>query len=46
MSGAIRMVKLFGWETRMSERIDEKREEELTLLRKNKIINVYTTVLK
>lgn len=46
MSGAIRMVKMFGWEDRMSNRIDQKREEELNLLRKNKLINVLTTLLK
>ena len=46
MSGAIRMVKLFGWEAQMNERIDLQRREEITLLRKYKLINVITTVMK
>jgi ABC-type multidrug transport system fused ATPase/permease subunit len=35
----IRMVKLFGWENRMSERLKEKREEELKLLWRIKLLN-------
>jgi hypothetical protein len=33
------MVKLFGWENRMSERLKEKREEELKLLWRIKLLN-------
>lgn len=40
------MVKMFGWEARMSERIDAKREDELKLLRKYQLINVSVTILK
>ncbi|KAF9483592.1 multidrug resistance-associated ABC transporter [Pholiota conissans] len=35
----IRMVKLFGWENRMAERLQAKREEELKLIWKLKLLN-------
>ena len=28
----LRMIKLFGWEEKMTDRLEEKREEELTWL--------------
>ncbi|KAK7690650.1 hypothetical protein QCA50_005749 [Cerrena zonata] len=34
----IRMVKLFGWEQKMSEQIDQKRVEELKLVRELKFL--------
>ncbi|KAF7314577.1 ATP-binding cassette transporter [Mycena kentingensis (nom. inval.)] len=37
---ALRMVKLFGWEPTMQERIKEKREDELTWIRKRKILDL------
>jgi hypothetical protein len=46
MSGAIRMVKLFGWEAQMNERIDQQRREEIAVLRKYKLVNLITTVMK
>ncbi|KAG6830594.1 hypothetical protein H0H92_015875 [Tricholoma furcatifolium] len=36
----IRMVKMFGWETKMAERIDEKREIELSWVWWNKIFSL------
>ncbi|KAI0344132.1 multidrug resistance-associated ABC transporter [Trametopsis cervina] len=45
MSGAIRMVKLSGWETQMVERIDHQRQEEITVLRKYKLVSVVTTIM-
>lgn len=36
----IRMVKMFGWEKKMSELIDEKREVELTWIWWNKMYSV------
>ena len=36
----IRMIKMFGWESRMTERIAEKRAEELSYLRVSKILEV------
>lgn len=37
MSG-IRMIKLFGWEGRTAAQLDQKREEELVVVRKTKIL--------
>lgn len=34
------MIKLFGWESRMSAKLAEKREDELSWIRKNKILSV------
>ncbi|KAJ8074529.1 hypothetical protein PM082_015430 [Marasmius tenuissimus] len=42
----IRMVKLFGWEAKMSERIAEKREEELKWIRKLQYVHVLAEVVK
>lgn len=36
----LRMIKLFGWEKKMSEKIAEKREEELGWLKKRQILGV------
>ncbi|KIY64092.1 P-loop containing nucleoside triphosphate hydrolase protein [Cylindrobasidium torrendii FP15055 ss-10] len=41
----IRMVKLFGWEKRMEERIDEKREVELTALRDLNLYSLFLSVI-
>lgn len=40
------MVKLFGWEARMSEKIDIKRREELKVIRQFKLLTLITTILK
>ena len=40
MLGVIRMIKLFGWEPRIAEQLDKKREEELKALRKSKLISM------
>ncbi|PIL37563.1 ATP-binding cassette transporter [Ganoderma sinense ZZ0214-1] len=36
----IRMVKLFGWEPRVADQLAEKRENELTFIRKYKILEL------
>ncbi|KAK0238173.1 hypothetical protein EDD85DRAFT_833297 [Armillaria nabsnona] len=36
----LRMVKLFGWESKMNERISSKREEELVWIRKRQFLNL------
>ncbi|KAK7041873.1 hypothetical protein VNI00_008830 [Paramarasmius palmivorus] len=41
----LKMVKLFGWERRMFAKVDEKRNEELTLVKKAKLIDVVYDVL-
>jgi hypothetical protein len=42
----LRMVKLFGWEKSMWDRICEKREEELAFLWKRKLIVVANDTFK
>ena len=42
----IRMIKLFGWESRIAGQIEERREAELKLLRKNKWISVAVGLTK
>lgn len=42
----IRMIKMFGWERRMSALIDEKREIELTWVWWNKMYSVVNTNLQ
>jgi ABC-type transport system involved in cytochrome bd biosynthesis fused ATPase/permease subunit len=37
--GAVRMLKMFGWEVKSKERINEKREKELKISRKKQIIS-------
>ncbi|KAK7038087.1 multidrug resistance-associated ABC transporter protein [Favolaschia claudopus] len=41
----LRMVKLFGWEKKMEERIGEKRTAELTLIRKGRLIHMVMTMI-
>ncbi|KAF8803422.1 multidrug resistance-associated ABC transporter [Phlegmacium glaucopus] len=38
--GVLRMVKLFGWERKMSQTINEKREEELKWIWKDKMLTL------
>jgi hypothetical protein len=40
------MVKLFGWERKMEERVYEKRQEELVWIKKRQIIEVLNSVIK
>lgn len=42
----IRMIKLFGWEGRMSEQINEKRDEELVYVRRLEFLEVASDALK
>lgn len=46
LGGAIRMVKLFGWEDRMSESIDRKRRAELNAIWKLKMFNLLNHIIK
>ena len=45
MGGAIRMVKLFGWEDKMSHSVDEKRRAELRAIRKLRMFNLLNKVV-
>jgi len=38
--GALRMIKMFGWEDRIKERIAVKREDELNLIWKRRLVNL------
>jgi hypothetical protein len=42
----LRMVKMFGWEDKMSSRIFERRDEELVLLLKRKLFELAWGELK
>lgn len=42
----IRMIKVFGWEKRIDEKIAVKREEELAYQRKRIILEVISNILK
>ncbi|GJE87807.1 multidrug resistance-associated ABC transporter [Phanerochaete sordida] len=44
VGGAIRMIKLFGWEKKISERIDKKRQEELHAVRNFRILTLISTI--
>ncbi|KAF8803419.1 multidrug resistance-associated ABC transporter [Phlegmacium glaucopus] len=41
----LRMIKMFGWEIRMSERLKERREYELFWLWKLKVMNIFYGLL-
>ncbi|KAK1236146.1 hypothetical protein PQX77_000617 [Marasmius sp. AFHP31] len=41
----IRMVKLFGWEGKMASRVAEKREEELTWIRKRLYLDLLNDIV-
>jgi hypothetical protein len=42
----IRMIKQFGWEKRMFDKIGAKRDEELVWIRWRRIINVLSFTVK
>lgn len=42
----IRMIKVFGWENHINEKISAKREEELAYQRKNIILETISNILK
>ena len=42
----IRMIKLFGWEPKVAAQLSEKREEELELIKKNKLLDLVNNNLK
>lgn len=42
----IRMIKVFGWEKRIDEKIADKREEELAYQKKRVILEIISNVLK
>ncbi|ESK84755.1 hypothetical protein Moror_568 [Moniliophthora roreri MCA 2997] len=42
--GVLRMVKMFGWERKMYDRITEKRERELVYIWKMRMLGISTTI--
>ena len=42
----IRMIKLFGWEPRVAQRLADKRESELVFIRKYKILELINNNIK
>lgn len=42
----LRMIKLFGWESKMQDRISEKREDELVWLWKRELLDLVNGNLK
>ncbi|KAI0775463.1 hypothetical protein BC629DRAFT_1595092 [Irpex lacteus] len=44
MMSVLRMIKLFGWETRVRDSVAEKREEELKWIWKRKLLGMFSNV--
>ena len=44
--GVLRMVKLFGWEGHVKENLAEKREAELHLIWKKKLLGLVNSICK
>ncbi len=42
----LRMVKLFGWETRMDERITSRRENEMIWIKYRQLLDLLNGVVK
>ena len=40
------MIKLFGWEARVADQIDERRQAELAYLRKTKFLQLANNLIK
>ena len=40
------MIKLFGWERRVTKQIDQRREAELSYLRKTKFLELVNNLIK
>ncbi|KAJ7630177.1 multidrug resistance-associated ABC transporter [Roridomyces roridus] len=41
----LRMIKMFGWEVKMKDRIDDKRADELVWIRKRRIIDLASNLV-
>ena len=44
IGGAIRMIKLFGWEDKIEKRIGDRRLDELKLLRKQRLLVLWNVL--
>jgi hypothetical protein len=43
---SLRMIKLFGWEKKLHERIDGKRKDELDLLKRYRYLEAFLDMAK
>ena len=43
---AVRMIKLFGWEMRVQQNISVRREEELRLVWRRKLLQMGVSIVK
>ncbi|KAH7101269.1 ATP-binding cassette transporter [Auriculariales sp. MPI-PUGE-AT-0066] len=46
VTGILRTIKLFGWESLINERVHEKREDELVWIKKGRFVNILNSNLK
>lgn len=46
MLNVIRMIKLFGWENKMNEKLSVKRNEELAMQKKRQLLELVTSMVK
>lgn len=44
--GALRMIKMFGWESRVQETVAEKREDELGWIWKRTVLGLANNCIK
>ena len=44
--GVIRMIKLFGWEPRIATQLNEKREQELVSVKRNRMYGLANHLCK
>lgn len=42
----LRMIKLFGWEKKMADRIAVKREQELVWIKRRNFLDVFNYIIK
>lgn len=42
----LRMIKLFGWEPKINERVAEKRDDELRWIRRRQLLNLLNGNMK
>ena len=42
----LRMVKVFGWEQKLIDRLAEKRDDELNFVQRRQLLNLLNNVLK
>lgn len=46
MLNVIRMIKLFGWEKKMNDKLSVKRNEELAMQKKRQLLELVSSMVK